>query len=49
MTTTKELKELAKTMTSDILKSLNKEKDLLTPLIELYIENELNKLLKDSY
>jgi hypothetical protein len=46
MATTKELKELAKTMTSDILKSLNKEKDPLTPLIELYIEKELNKIVK---
>jgi hypothetical protein len=46
MATTKELKELAKTMTSDILKSLNKERDPLTPLIELYIENELNKIVK---
>ena len=46
MATTKELKELAKTMTSDILKSLNKERDPLTPLIELYIEKELNKIVK---
>ena len=44
MATTKELKELAKTMTSDILKSLNKEKDPLNPLIELYIERELSKI-----
>lgn len=47
MATTKELKELAKTMTSDILNVTdNKERDLLTPIIELYIEKELNKIVK---
>ena len=43
-----DLKELSKKMTNDILKSLRKENDPIKPIIEIYIQKQLEELIKKS-
>ena len=42
-----EIKDLSKKMAKDILKSVGKENDPVLPLIELYIEKQLQKIVNN--